>query len=296
MLERAAENIARCVGTPASGTVTLLQSPGRAVIGGAVAAALNRRNIEVHTVLVANGDADVVKRTLERVEGTSGYVILLEHSFAPTVFDVLGRPDQGLKHDCRHLFCDWFLSPAGLLRTYAVDWDEQERFRARLLNALAGAQKIRVTTAAGTDITLSPRHWNSAWGEVWTAPVEFVSNGTIVVDGSVYFALTKQPFTLEIRDGRVANLHELDQSDPQQQMLWNDLTCDGQAAVLAELGIGVNLGADPRSDLMEAEQARGTCHFGFGNNVPYGGRNVSRFHGDIGVLAPTIEVDGRVIC
>ncbi len=94
----------------------------------------------------------------------------------------------------------------------------------------------------------------------------------------------------------MANVAALDPHDRQLGLLRSDLTQDEGAAVLAELGIGINLGADPHATVMEAEQARGTCHFGFAHNVPYGGENRSAFHGDVGVLAPSITAGGRVIC
>lgn len=297
-VEQAAGNIARSIGIPASRSVTVLYSPSKAFIANAVTAELRKLDLQVRDMLAVEGDesiGDLVTRILRRIEGTSGYIVLLDTSLTAIVFEVLGRPDQGIKLGSDHLFCDWFIGLAGLIRTYAVDVREQERFRSRLLAALSG-RSIRVTTRRGTDITIVQRHWTSSWGEVYTAPLEGVANGTIVIDGCLYYGPAQEPIRLQIRDGRVASLEELNQSDPQQKMLWQDLTCDGTAPVLAEVGIGISLGADRNADIMEAEQARGTCHFGFGNNVPYGGRNISSFHGDVGVMDPTIEVDGKVIC
>lgn len=299
MAKQAAGNIARCVGIPATKTVTVLCSPSKAFIAKVVMAELEGLDLQVRYVSVTEGDdsaVGLITQTLQHIKGTSGYVVLLDPSFAPTVFAIIGRPDRGISLPMDHVFCDWFIRPAGLIRTYAVDIEEKERFRNWLLAALAGGRSIRVTTPLGTDITLVQRHWNSCWGEVYTPPVEELTNGTIVVDGSVYFGATQEPFRLQIREGRVVNLDQLNRDDVQQQMLWMDLRRDGQASVLAELGIGICVGADRTADVMEAEQARGTCHFGFGHNVPYGGRNVSNFHGDVDVMDPTIEVDGRVIC
>ena len=47
---------------------------------------------------------------------------------------------------------------------------------------------------------------------------------------------------------------------------------------------------------MESEQARGTCHFGFGHNIEYGGQNASSYHFDLVVRRPTIASDGVAIC
>lgn len=296
LLLRAATNIAHEVGSPITANVSVVFSPGHAPLAGALQSVLGSRGLTALAVPVADGETARVTAVLSRLDPSAGYAVLLKADYAELVFELLGRPDRGLKQPCDHLFCDWFMRPEGLVQTYAVDREEQERFRQHLAEALTGARSVRVTAPGGTDITLEPRDWKHTWGETYTAPVEGVANGTIVVDGFVFWGPARQPFALQVRDGRVQNLPDLDLSDPQLQMLHENLTCDGTAAVLAELGIGVNLNADPLADLMEAEMARGTCHFGFGNNLPYGGGNSSAYHGDVGVLRPTITVDGKVIC
>ena len=47
---------------------------------------------------------------------------------------------------------------------------------------------------------------------------------------------------------------------------------------------------------MESEQARGTCHFGFGMNLNYGGKIKSKKHFDLVILNPTIIVNQKLIC
>jgi len=111
------------------------------------------------------------------------------------------------------------------------------------------------------------------------------------VDGCAYSGPPKKPFRLVVEDGRVVNLAELDKEDDQQAMVLTDLTRDENAAILAEFGVGINAGAVPYADAMEAEQARGTCHFGFGHNLEYGGNNSSVYHFDLVVRNPIIQVE-----
>ena len=47
---------------------------------------------------------------------------------------------------------------------------------------------------------------------------------------------------------------------------------------------------------MESEQARGTCHFGFGNNLMYCWQNRSSIHFDLVICNPTIEAGGKILC
>lgn len=51
LLERAAQNIAKCIGIPASRTVYLLCSPSTTVIATAVEAVLQRRDLTVRTMV-----------------------------------------------------------------------------------------------------------------------------------------------------------------------------------------------------------------------------------------------------
>ncbi len=223
-------------------------------------------------------------------------VLLLQPQHAPFLFQIVGRPDRGLKIPAEHFITDWLMRPASVVRTYGIDMDEMRQFRQDLLAALHGAQQIRILSVAGTDISLCPRDWRVSHGELFTAPEEALTNGIIHVDGCAYGGPPAIPFTLRVRDGRVTNLDELDASDEQQRWVQKGMTRDEGANVLAEFGIGANPGAKWDEDLMEAEQARGTCHFGFGHNIAYGGQNVSSYHFDLVIRYPTIEVDGRRIC
>ncbi len=93
------------------------------------------------------------------------------------------------------------------------------------------------------------------------------------------------------------NISSLDTTDKQQKFARIDLSRDKNSDVLAEFGIGINPGANWAEELMESEQARGTCHFGFGRNVQFrGGENKSNYHFDLVIQKPTIEIDGRPIC
>ncbi len=69
---------------------------------------------------------------------------------------------------------------------HSADAGELEEFRTSLLREIADAGEIRITTEKGTDIRIVPRSWTVADGEIFTAPVEEMSNGAIFVDGCAY--------------------------------------------------------------------------------------------------------------
>ncbi len=292
----AAANIAVAIGKPRSGSALVVCSPVKKSLAEEVCRELLA--VGVSPSLLDLGDAspghdpESVKARVRQVASSWGVAVLASWRDAEFVFDVVGRPDRGIKLPQEHLYCDFCLSLPGLVRTTGVDLAEVSRFSDCVIRALAGASDgIRVTTSAGTDMTVVPRRWNRASGEVFTAPVEGIASGTIVVDGCAYGGPPKSPFTLRIERGRVVNLNELDREDEQQGMAFTDLTRDGNAAMLAEFGIGVNPGARRDADLMEAEQARGTCHFDFGHNIEYGGANTSCYHFGFVILCPTIAAD-----
>jgi hypothetical protein len=301
-IARAAENIVH--GLPAaSEPVLLVCSAGKRPLALAAAAVLRGAGRGYHLLeLGAAGEAEVAPlgELLHAVAGRWPLVLLLEAEQAPLLFDLAGRPDEALLLPEGRYYCDWLATPDCTARTMGVDMDELLRFRRALLDVLAPAEAVRVVTAAGTDLTVRPRAWHATTGEVYTAPLEGLATGRIVIDGSVYDGPLVSPVTLEVAAGRVTNLAALavqtDARDRRRAWLCADLVRDAGAGVVAELGIGVNPGARPDVDLMEAEQARGTCHFGFGRNLAFGGGNDSAVHLDGTLLRPNIWIDGRLLC
>ncbi len=302
-LTLAATNIAAKLGDPPARCALVIASPPKASIAEAVTAQLRRR-IETHLLLLEYS-TETAQRWLPNAlqdlasEGW-GLVLLCSPVHAELLFRTVGRPDTGLRIDATYLFCDWLIRPQSLVRTYAIDMGELRRFREALLRRLEGASTIYITSAAGTDICLTPRHWESTDGEVFTAPIEAETEGQAVVDGCLYDQAPEKPLALTIHRGRVTNLDALDTSQ-QQRWLHNDLTRDENSSVVAEFGLGINPGARWDADLMEAEQARGTCHLGFGHNLPFGGANRSTMHIDVVLRNPTITlsddtVSSTVLC
>ena len=223
-------------------------------------------------------------------------IFLISPGDASFLFETVGRPDIGIYLPETTFFSDWLIKSESLVRIYGVSKEENIDFQNYLKTNLKNSAEIRITSKNGTNLNIRPRNWNTLFGEIYTAPIENKSDGTIVIDGSAYYGPPKSPITLHILNGRVTNLSELNKNDKQQAMVIKDLSTDSNSNVLAEFGIGTNLGANILEYIMESEQARGTCHFGFGLNKEFGGENYSSIHIDYVILDPTIIVDGNVIC
>ena len=64
---------------------------------------------------------------------------------------------------------------------HSTDAGKLEEFRTSLLREIADAEEIHIITEKGTDIRIVTRSWTVADGEIFTAPVEEMSIGTIFV-------------------------------------------------------------------------------------------------------------------
>ncbi len=202
-----------------------------------------------------------------------------------------------------------------------ADYAQMQTEATRLMTALQGARTARITTAAGSDITLdiedrgfltdvsvgAGEAGNLPAGEVYCAPVECGADGVIIVDASVGgLPLGEDPVTIRVASGRVEDVR-CEDGDLLAQLM-TLLEVDDEAQVVGELGIGLNPRARITNNMLEGEKAGGTVHVAFGNNdgMP-GGQNRSQTHRDFLMKRATIEVtytdgstrtlvrDGRVL-
>jgi hypothetical protein len=300
-IELAARNIVGKVDKAPSQSILIIASKEKKDFAGWIVGELEDRKIN-HNLLFIGSKSDSTiapfQSLIKTISNKWGLIFLIGNQDAPFLFESLGRADLNANtKPVEHLFCNWLMKTESMIRTYGIDMQELIAFRGKLIDKVRRAKTIRITSARGTDITVTPRFWKESEGEICTAPIEQQSNGSIVIDGCAYWGPPEKPFPLEIQNGRVTNIASLDEADKQQRYVRNDLTRDNNSNVLAELGIGINPGANWSEELMESEQARGTCHCGFGRNLQFqGGENNSSYHFDLVIQKPTIEVDGERIC
>ncbi|MDP9067547.1 MAG: aminopeptidase [Actinomycetota bacterium] len=193
-----------------------------------------------------------------------------------------------------------------LHRTMAADYKEVQRRSAVLAEALSDGSEVRITSAEGTDVTMSiegrdgiaddgnltaPGSFgNLPAGEGFIAPVEGRTQGTIAFDGSVWpIGLLEEPFFVRIEGG-----YAVDFSGPRAEEWLNTMQPHGpEALAVAELGIGTNDAARLTGNVLEDEKIMGTIHVAFGDNHTFGGTVRVSSHQDGIVMRPTLTIDGK---
>ena len=174
----------------------------------------------------------------------------------------------------------------------------------RLQKRLRGVEEAVLTSKAGSDITfgLEGREWigdtgichkrgqfiNLPAGEVFIAPKEGTTEGTLVVDGAFWEVLEK-PVTVTVKKGfakKFVNGRKIEK-------ILDEVGKKGRN--VAELGIGMNPKAKIIGNVLEDEKVMGTVHVAFGDNSTFGGRTKAGVHMDGIIKDPTLEVDGKVV-
>lgn len=170
---------------------------------------------------------------------------------------------------------------------------------------------VRVTTAAGTDMTLDIRgrlgtpHAKTGVVRGGTfhpipdieSPVSPVTgSGVIVCDASIPYlgiGVLAEPVTLTVEDGKVIAIEGGAAADTIRSS-WESLN-DPNVYHLAELGIGMNPHARLTGRMLDDEGVATTCHFGIGSSYTLGGDVKAKCHYDFVIHDPTIAVDGQVL-
>ncbi|WP_121743841.1 aminopeptidase [Natronorubrum halophilum] len=191
-----------------------------------------------------------------------------------------------------------------------ADYDSIAAHCEDVRTQVAGADEIRVTTPAGTDITfgIGDREWlsdtgivhepgqmsNLPAGEVFVSPE--TATGTFVVDGTMRphgLLEDGQTLTFEVEDGFVTHISD----DEIRETVEGAAEDVGDAAYnLAELGIGTNVAVTELvGSVLLDEKAAGTVHIAIGDNAGIGGETEAPIHLDGILREPTVYADGNPI-
>ncbi len=176
-------------------------------------------------------------------------------------------------------------------------------------------KEVDVRTELGTDlhIVFGRRKWiedtgvlhrrgsfgNLPAGELFIAPMEGKTNGTLVVDGSFGgIGKVDRPIRIKVEDGfaekitggksakklrDVLKKHEKLLDDP--KMAYN----------IAEFGIGLNPKAKIIGNPLEDEKVMGTIHVAIGDNSTFGGKVKAGIHMDGIVSSPNVGYDDKML-
>jgi leucyl aminopeptidase (aminopeptidase T) len=207
-----------------------------------------------------------------------------------------------------------FNAPAGLGAwtegAMTADYTAIRAVAERLAERLRGAEWVRVTSPAGSDITVStlgrePRGWYTGivrkpgevsafpGGEVSFPPVEGTSNGVIVFEHVVTdLGVIAAPITISVRDGLAVAI-EGGEDAARLRALIDGVT---GGTNIGELGIGLNPAARVNGDITETKKRIGTAHLALGDNAGgYGGVVESPVHLDGMLFDVTITIDGEAV-
>jgi leucyl aminopeptidase (aminopeptidase T) len=182
----------------------------------------------------------------------------------------------------------------------------KERTEA-LAQLLTKANKARVTTPAGTDITVNlagrtgiPLHPLSPlvggmpyYAEAAIAPVEGSAEGLMVIDIAFidWDYVLRKPMYIKVKGGKAVDV----QGDSQDvEKLQKVLGAYKNASNIGELGIGTSHVVPLPMHGTRRDAARiGTAHFALGRNNDIGGETLSEVHWDALMDKATVELDGR---
>ena len=188
----------------------------------------------------------------------------------------------------------------------AVDFKKVKEITAKVAQALRGANAIRVTSPAGSDVSLSiagrkvftlDGYFQDEMGfavlpggECPVSPVEGTTNGKIVIDYSMdSIGRLSEPLVFTVEDGRIVSVEGSPQAAGAMERVFDN---EENARNIAEFSIGTNPGARLIGNLAEDKKLLGTVHFGIGDNKALGGSIEADVHLDGLVLKPTVIVDG----
>ncbi|MFA6542716.1 MAG: aminopeptidase [Bacteroidota bacterium] len=196
-----------------------------------------------------------------------------------------------------------------MVRCMNADYHVIARRTHALCAMLEKTSTVRVTSLAGTDITMPVKgrtahassglfhkkgeSGNLPTGEAYLAPLEGVSNGVVVVDGSMAsIGMVTTPIRIVVKDGYAA----LIEGGEEAEMLKRLLEPHGKDAyTVAEFGIGTNDKAILTGKIIEDEKVMGTIHIAFGDNKSMGGSVRVASHLDGLVKSPTVWFDDTMV-
>ncbi|TMV07454.1 aminopeptidase [Arenibacterium halophilum] len=177
---------------------------------------------------------------------------------------------------------------------------------------LGAADKVRLTTPNGTDLTLSvkDRPSNPHCGivrqpgdfttvpniETSSSPVLGSAEGVIVADASVpYYGIgvLEEPIRFTVKNGRVSKI----EGGRQARELDKLLAKQGAPEVynIAQISFGLNPDCPMEGVMLHDEGVYGTSHIGIGTSVLLGGEVKTLTHFDALMWQPTLELDGKVV-
>lgn len=197
-----------------------------------------------------------------------------------------------------------------------IDIPAQQAFQDELTAMTKRAKTVRITNAAGTDVTFQMRPTRPInneimydtpgahflLGQIGWAPEEETINGRIAFDGSVSgggpaeFNTLSQPITYDVEKGRIQRISGGKEADILRDYFAS--LNDPNMYIAAHVCYGVNPNAQLGDVTTENERVWGSTQWGFGHqgsNYSGGEPRTARSHIDGICLDSTVMLDGETI-
>lgn len=242
----------------------------------------------------------ISKNTGEAVDVVIG---LSNYSTSHTRFRDLLTGIAGTRYASMPLF-----DPDMLFGLMDIDWRTLEKRTRDLAKKVNRTVTIKISTPNGTQISMNTEgrkagadtgiltrrgsFGNLPAGEVYLAPLEGISEGSLVVEWAPTHEL-EYPVTLIVKEGKVIDIKG---EDSYADVLRKKLSENDDFRNIAELGIGTNDRATRPDNILESEKILGTVHIALGDNSSFGGKVRTPFHQDFVFFSPTVRLiyrDGK---
>jgi leucyl aminopeptidase (aminopeptidase T) len=191
----------------------------------------------------------------------------------------------------------------------SADYERIKERGNRLGEIWARGKELRLTSPAGTELyariegeKMEPNLGFATQageaaafpdGEQSQMPTEGTAQGVVVIDGPLFrFGIPQPPLVFHVEDGRVRAIEGKGTiADRMRSILAKHRNADN----VAEIGVGLNDGAEFNGRFEEEKKALGTVHVALGDNVGYGGTVGCALHMDMVLYSPTLRIDSRVV-
>ena len=202
----------------------------------------------------------------------------------------------------------------GALALTVEEHKQMQSFAQDLMDKLKFADKVEISTPAGTKLSLSVsarpfftdttidwklmKWMNLPTGEVIVAPVEDSLEGKLVCDLAIGgIGPIASPVIIAVKRGKVERV--ICKNAEILKKVQNSLHIDAMAKVVGEFAFGINPKARFVEEFLETEKVHGTVHVAFGDNTDMpAGKNNSANHMDFMMGKPTVNAiakNGSVI-
>jgi leucyl aminopeptidase (aminopeptidase T) len=208
------------------------------------------------------------------------------------------------------------VTPQIMQQGMRADYRLVDELSQRLCERMPRARRLRVQTAAGTELTatfdpaltwvktsglINRRYWsNLPAGEVFTTPLSV--DGVFVCDGTAgdYFGpkygdLRASPLTLEIDGGRL-RAARCDRKDLEQEF-WDYCHTDEHSDRVGEIAFGTNIALEDMIGVLLQDEKIPGVHLAFGD--PYGSQTgapwKSRTHIDVLTRRCNVWIDDEQV-